>query len=305
MASPLIIWDKGQYKQYVYTLWEHYKRGNPVKWRAIFEKLLLENGDFEDEWLRVAYATCLMRLGEIGLAEEQLRYSIRRAGERGDFDAQLSALMEMAVCLRQQGRYTQSVQLLNELKERWASPKRSIILPEAIALELAQIAIDIGDGDTAIAYLEGVGFSHQAQLLRCEAYLLKNQYQHCKRIAEALLEASGNDTATESRAHTLLGRQAKEQGDIETALDHFSTALLLLLQSNDVVAIARARSNLGAILIQLNMHHEAQHLLQLAHDAQSRLRDVVGIHTTSHNLRILYQALANQRSSIDDEYDGL
>lgn len=71
-----------RYKRWVRAIWPN-KQTNPTKWRVILEQLAI-NGEFEDEFIRVAYANCLRRLGEV--SDEQLPIAFGQNRRNGQID---------------------------------------------------------------------------------------------------------------------------------------------------------------------------------------------------------------------------
>jgi hypothetical protein len=70
-------------------------------------------------------------------------------------------------------------------------------------------------------------------------------------------------------------------------------AVWLLEKEQDLFALARAQSNLGALFIAPETYGEAQDLLLRAQEIQSRLGDKVALKITQHNLRELRSLIAS------------
>jgi hypothetical protein len=85
----------------------------------------------------------------------------------------------------------------------------------------------------------------------------------------------------------VLGRCFARQKNAVTARRHLELAVTILEQYDDPFALARAQSNLAAILIEGHDYDEAELLLERARDVQARVGDQLGLTATEHNLRLL------------------
>ncbi len=97
-------------------------------------------------------------------------------------------------------------------------------------------------------------------------------------------------------AYTTIGRTYEGEGQLDLAESYFTRVVSLLEQADDPYALARAQTNLAALLIKMRDHGrehaaaDARQLLTAAETTQTLLGDQVGLMTTRHNRSILHNA---------------
>ena len=87
-------------------------------------------------------------------------------------------------------------------------------------------------------------------------------------------------------------RSYQEQQDYEKAHTYLTDAVTLLQRLDDIFRLARAQTNLAAVLIELRRFADAGMLLKEAMRVQSRLGDKVGLSATRHNQSVLGSYIA-------------
>jgi tetratricopeptide (TPR) repeat protein len=122
--------------------------------------------------------------------------------------------------------------------------------------------------------------------LQSEALLALGNYDSCRAVAEGALRESSGDLVTDASLYTVIGRSYQAQGNDEQARRYLTEAVVLLERLDDGFALARAQTNLAAVLIALERYDDAGVLLARAEQVQAQLGDRVGLNTTQHN-RIL------------------
>lgn len=263
-----------------HTWREGVKNGHPVHWRHILEK----HRSLINTPLRLAYAICLRRAGDVAASERYLNDCLAESGKEGDFLLQAEIMVEIAVLLRQRGEYEKAQHLLQRAAiQSRANPK----LQQRIALELTQIAVDSGDARLAQQYLHHLPEDATTRLLYAEVYLLNRKFDDCWKLALIIVDNPAEPIQQQASAHTILGRCYQAQNRIEQAIAHFDAARILFERVGDGFAAARAQSNLAAMLLTLQRLDDAEKLLLQARSLQSQLHDVVGYNATQSNFNVL------------------
>jgi hypothetical protein len=126
------------------------------------------------------------------------------------------------------------------------------------------------------------------QLIRAELAIRLNEFELGENIIFDLLSTTKLKSTAIGRAYTLLGISRHTQGDTRGAKRFFAAAETMFETStDDPYGIARAKSNLAAVLIELGSHRSAAKLLQDAARIQKAIQDHVGLATTIHNQGVL------------------
>ena len=103
--------------------------------------------------------------------------------------------------------------------------------------------------------------------------------------------ATGRAVALHRRALNLVGVASFALGELDAASDAFTKVLELATQSGDVLLLARASNNLGAIANLQGRHESALLHYHIALPAYQRLGQRRGLAETCHNLAITYRDL--------------
>jgi tetratricopeptide (TPR) repeat protein len=263
---------------------EGLRRGHWAVWRAILEAHFAETEAVPQD-LRIAYGMCLRRLSEWERAEQVFFNVVADCGRSGQFAEQSQALAEWSALSRYQGKYERAQALVDQAK-RYALRAHDAALIDSLALQEAQILLQQGRASEAHK-LVSTQASTSALALQSEARLMLGQYDSCRALAYRALEADRGDQATEASLYTIIGRSFQAQGDWEGAQHALSEAVVLLERLDDAFALARAQTNLAAVLIPLGHYEDARTLLNRAEAVQALLGDRVGLGTTQHNRAIL------------------
>ncbi len=233
--------------------------------------------------LRLTRGVCLRRCGQWHAATRAFEQILHIAGTHGYFEQQAEAMLELAVVLRYRGNYEGALKLLERASER---------IPASLAyllhLEWAQILVDSGDVRAVHNHLDALRHtSVRGELLRAEVALLQRDYTHAEQQARAILGWLPPKSAAVGLVFTLLSRCRAAMGDFVTACTYATRAVTIFERLDDPFALARARSVLGALLIEAQQHEDAEALLNLAAETQRVIGDAAGLYSTQHNLRLL------------------
>jgi tetratricopeptide (TPR) repeat protein len=259
-------------------------------WRLLLERQVQRNPLEAD--LCMGYAICLRRLGEWYLAEQVFLALISETGRRGMFLRQAEALLELSILLRYRGEYERVVELLVHGK-RIAATQKSDLMLSAIAVEQAQVALDLHDLMSAETFIADLSDSSRVYLLKSELFLFQGNYEQARSFSQLAIKGLDKDFSSYARIYTLIGRAFEQQNELETAQEYLTWAVMILEQQEDVFALARAQSNLASLFIRTGHYEEAEILLSAAEKIQLQLNDRVALAATLHNLRLLEIALSS------------
>ncbi|MBC6934221.1 MAG: ATP-binding protein [Chloroflexi bacterium] len=275
--------DSEQRRNWINAIWrEGLQRGRYAVWKHLFQT----HSHLLNPPAQIAYAVCLRKVGEWGQAQQVLETIIFQAGRAGAFPDQAGASLELAVLLRQAGAYERATVLLARA-ERIARRYQDRDLLRAVEIEKAQIAVDRGDTQNALAILSLLPQSRRVRFLLGETWLLVKQAEPCRTAAHQLILETSDNPAELASAYTLLARVCEQAEDWEAARLYFSSAVTLLETQHDLFALARAQVNLGALMMHAESWDEAHYLFTAAEAIQERMNDRVALEVTRHNLRLL------------------
>jgi tetratricopeptide (TPR) repeat protein len=282
----LTSWLDLSQQQYISWLHQVYReglrRGHYSQWRTIFEKFLPP----DDLEMTLAYGVCLRQLMDWSGAKALFEAVARTAGQRGLFELQASAVIELATIFRHLGEYDKASNLLFRIEShvaRWQNDS----LWQAFRLEQAQVALDQGQYIELQHFLTGLPESRRKAAIQSEIYLALSDLDNAYQTAQKALELVEKNPGAEARIHALLGRIYEKLGEYHQARQHTAIALTMTEQQNDLFALARIQSNLGALLMREKLKPEAYELLKQAEELQLRIKDRAGLAVTRHNLRML------------------
>lgn len=281
LLNPWLKIDASDYAQYIY-------REDEVTQRWTNKRIILERGfntSAPDVNTGIAYATCLRHLGENRAARSILNYLLKYAGQRGDFANQPLILKEISVIERQTGNYENAHLLISNAAKMADNQSLDAAIVDVIALEQAQIAVDTRNIEGLDRMLRDLPSDPKTDILRSEAYLIRNDFVTARRLAESVLVSPDISLLASAHVHDVLGRIYEKLGDYIRAQEHFSWCLMILEKEGDLYSVARAQSNLGGTLIRLKYYEEAGILLKSAENHQILLHDFTGLAVTRHNLK--------------------
>ena len=260
------------------------QHGNWAVWRAILESMV-RSEDGEPE-LRLAYGICLRRLADWSGAQQVFYQVASDCGRAGQFDLQARALVEWSMLAKYQGNFQQAGALLDQAK-RFVQRTKAHDLLETVTLQEAQLLIQAGKGVEAFKLLITLPETGRGLALQSEAQLLLGNFKLCRTLAERALTSLEDDRVTEASLHTIIGRAEQQQGDLEGARRELTLVVTLLERLGDSFGLARAKTNLAAVLIPLARQRDARLLLADAEQTQVKLGDKVGLQVTRRNRDIL------------------
>ena len=275
-----------QRAEWISRLWKSALiRGHWAKWRMIFEDYMRQV-ETVDPYLRIAYGICLRRLAEWEDAQ-QIFYNVSlECGRSGHFAEQARALLEWSVLAKYRGEYERAEALIGQAKRYALRVHDDELLREATIRE-AQLLIEQGSGTEAYKLLTALPESLRVLALQSEAQLVLGNYSACHALAERALKLSDNDQATQASVRTIVGRSYDSEEDQAQAHSYLTDAVTLLQRLDDIFALARAQTNLAAVLIPMKRYADAEMLLTSAEQVQILLGDRVGLSATRHNRNIL------------------
>jgi tetratricopeptide (TPR) repeat protein len=290
-------------EQVLFRKWD--SLATQLDWMTSFWKIGLEQGHIA-QWLAIleaakadllpelwmAYGVCLRRAGQWEDAHEALRRASQECGFRGDFSTQIQVMIEWAVLMRLQGDYGNAAAILQQAERGTGITDPAQF--KRIQYERSQIALDQGDGNSALQYLQELETTTDVIVSRCEALFLLEEYERCKTAAALALERSLPEPRAEASLYTLIARSHEAIGQIDAAVTYFSLALTILEPTVDISAIARAQANLAASLLKLGKAQQAQRLLERAKPVFTMLEDTVAYHAAMHNQRLVDIFLSRQ-----------
>lgn len=268
------------------------ERGHIGRWRLILESLV-RDGAALDSSLRALYGVILRRLGDWDGAEAVFLDVTAELGRVGQFRDQALVLLEWSLAAKRKGDYRHA---LNLIEQAGKLRRKEDDLRGRLALLEAHIWVEAGEAERALRLLAGFPEPLSVRLLivKSEAYLSLGEYAVSRQYAEAalrLIEAGRSDLVTQASLYTTSGRAYEGEGDLAAAESAFSRVVSILEQAEDAYALARAQTNLAALLIKRHGYADARRLLNAAESVQVKLGDQVGLMTTRHNRAILHQAL--------------
>ena len=211
----------------------------------------------------------------------------------------IASLIELAVVHRSQGRLRSaaaSVRTALPLAERL----KDAGAVERCKLELAQLALDLGEPLQALEELRAAAPLARWHALASEAHLLLGEFEQALDHAQHMLTIVGQSVPNRARAEAALGRIYLAQNRLERAEDHLSLAVSYLEKSQDMAGWARASSALGEVYRRQNQFEWAADCLEEAVAIQRVLQDRVGLVTTLENWLKLHLALADQALAAED-----
>lgn len=259
--------------------------------RADWQKLLHEYAvprDADTLPLTLGYAIGLRSIAQFEQANSALNAIIAFCGERGLFDIQNRAMYELAVLYRMIGRYENAAALLYVVR-RYAVVHSDSNLFNAATSEEARIALDMRDLERSELLLDSSEATLMSEMLRAELLLLKRDYAQCLELLSRLLQRYEMRMDVVARIHTLSAQALRGVGELRRAGEAQIAAVTLIERGDydDPYGLARAWSNLGALLSEMRDYPEAQILLQRAASLQARIKDPVGLAATRHNQALL------------------
>lgn len=263
---------------------------NAAEWLSLLDFQRRIAGELGHE-LEIAYAVCLRRLGELDHAALMFASIVSQSGKVGDFKAQAYALIEWSLVTSLRGNYSASEDLLNQaMRSKWA--EQDMAFRRQITLMSAQLSVEKRDGKTAFAQLRHLTIDSEVLALLAESCLLVNDIRMALRLAEQSLAGIGENLPLRVRLCTVIGRCRERTNHLDAAQRYLAEALFCAQRLEDRFSIARAQSNLAAVLLERGKFIEAHELLAQAVTVQSRLGDNIGLQTTSHNRQLLERRVA-------------
>ncbi|RMG83473.1 MAG: hypothetical protein D6712_12945, partial [Chloroflexi bacterium] len=272
-------------QQWLQSIWRYaLKNRSNALWRQLFATYLTHTPN--DVPIRQALAICLRRLGEWHEAEQELHRAMTYAGEIGDFKVQASVILELGILAKLRGQFTLAYEYLTDAAsraKRYADEKTYI----HAQVELAQLALEIGDASTTEELLESIT-TDRAALLRAEALCAQGDVEHGIRMAKAIAARfhASNQQSELAATYSLLGKVYYQLGKVNAAHRYCTLAYQLYTQMDNPFWLARAKTNLAACLIALGDIPTARNFLRDAASIQRALGDKLGLELTLHNLRL-------------------
>ncbi len=267
------------------SLKEALRRGHCARWVTIIENFHKRYGT-NDISLNIALGMCLRRVSQWPQAHQILEQAMFDAGRAGEFYQQGKALFELGVLYRQQGYYEKGATILekaDKIFSRYASEDAM----NDLRIERAQVALERGDAQQAQIYLRDLPLTGRTLAMYSEIYLLLGDFAQSLDFAQQAIALNSDNPAAVGRLYASIGRIYDQYVELDSAFNYFARAVTILEREGDIWALARAQSNMGALLIRLENSYEAYEILSKAENMQVMLGDRVGLETTRHNFRVL------------------
>jgi tetratricopeptide (TPR) repeat protein len=180
-------------------------------------------------------------------------------------------------------------------------------IPSDPILDRARASADVGAWGEVLALLEPRAATCQqdgvSALLYGEALIYTGHERSAVRWlrgTEPRLREAG-DRAAQRRAVNMIGAACLALGELEDASAEFARALELATQAQDLLVLARATNNLGAIANMQGDHERALSHYRLALPTFQRLGQRRGLASSYHNLAITYRDLGELEESDEHE----
>ncbi len=163
--------------------------------------------------------------------------------------------------------------------------------------ERARSLADVGAWPELVQLLRddanAVADDAELRVLLGESLVRTGQEREARHWLESILPSlvGRHEDALHRRALNLLGVAAFALGDLDAARAAFTSALERATQADDVLLLARASNNLGAIANLQARHESALLHYRIALPAYQRLGQRRGLAETYHNLAITYRDL--------------
>lgn len=251
-----------------------------------------------DHWSqKLGYGICLRRLSDFSQAESIFERFISDTGQKGVFLEQGRALIELSVVFRLRNQFIKALAslervayLLIRLPDSENAP-----LKQHLFAEQAQIMINLNKLDAANELISRLKYSSQYVILRGQMCFLREDIVG---IEDLITEIASHPDSKEneyiiSRFYTYLGQIHRRNGEFSLARSFLGLALMLASKiDGDVLGLAQAQSNMGALLVDLEEFDAAADLLQSAENIQQKFHDRVALFATRHNINLLNMRLA-------------
>lgn len=294
LASPLKPTALDAQSRLIHAYLPRAASAHSADWRAIIEEYVRLGGILSLD-ARLLYGVLLRRLQVWDSAGAVFMDVVAATGRRGDFRLQADALLEWSLALKYQGDYGRAQQLITQAQRltlRLITRLSDDGLRERLALQAAQLLVETEKPSEALALLTGLPLTPRLLTVQSEALLALDDFFASRRAAELALQVPDLDPGTQASLYTVIARSYEDEGALDAAEPFFARTVMLLEQVGDAYRLARAQSNLAALLIKRQGYADARTLLNRAESTQVRVRDQVGLMATRHNRTILHRHLA-------------
>ena len=180
-------------------------------------------------------------------------------------------------------------------------------IPSDSILERARALADAGAWSEVLALLEPRAATCQrdgaSALLYGEALIYTGNERKAVNWLRGTEPRLGDvgDKASQRRAVNMIGAACLAIGELDDASGEFARALELATHSEDLLVLARATNNLGAIANMQGDHERALSHYRLALPTFQRLGQRRGLASSYHNLAITYRDLGELEEADDHE----
>ncbi len=246
---------------------------------------------------RLGFAITARKQHEYHAAGSLFRQVIAATGQQGAFALQSEAVLEEAILLRLQGRYSQAMRQLDWIRKQ-PLMNSNPSFADRVYHEIAQSLLEQGEGAEAEAYLERINAAYSPRWMQqhVESLALQGRIEEAAQRALDTLERY-DDTLTQPERialFTVLGRVHLQAERAELAVNWFSEALHIAEDSQHRLLMGRCMSNLAGALLSAEQIAEAHPLLEEAQRIQNVLHDPLGLTVTRKNLSVLRRKQVNQ-----------
>jgi tetratricopeptide (TPR) repeat protein len=255
--------------------------GHWLLWEATLQQLKSVPGI----WLDYEKARVLRWQGQLIQSGQLLSQMIPAMGAAGDFEAYACGLVELATVYSYRSHFDAARAALNDAYHYFDRVQDASGL-----LQVNLLLARLSPPDEALTLLKGIPQQTAAVYSAlCEAALRMPDAKQAVHYAEQAIDHTEPNTAAYGRMLAMLARATHEAGDLRNALAYQEQSVNVLMQTQDVMGLARAKNNLGVL------YHDAgeddavvKSVLRTAYDDFLRLQDAEGLQTVRLNLESVH-----------------
>jgi len=250
-------------------------------------QLLLSEYKEDDLETSLFWGICVRNSGNWRAAYHHFEKLAYDAGNIGEFNIQMRALLELSITLRLMGKNKSALAVINQIK------KQKVSLPdtymEQILFEQAELDIELRMPE----FTENIIFQLPEKPRRTYLYLLylinfkRSSLEKLETVAESVIELFSNDYRALARIYTLVGMVMIEHYHYTESVAYFTSAMTLAEQIDDLFILGRSQTNTASALIHIQKYSHACDLLMRSAKIQHTIGDTIGLAITTYNQKLL------------------
>ena len=241
------------------------------------------SGQFEVQRLQKQIRLLLLD-SQIKAAEAVAKKAIEQFGKRGDFVNQSYIVASYGKLLRRTGQYEVAREHFDKVLQT-SKRYQDTNLTEIAAINLAQIAIDVGDYPLASFYLSSVDNTVKIEIMTLEVEFMRREYDFVREHILQNLDELIRGQHQIGQHFNLLGRTYFELEQYDKAELSFLFAVSSFEATHDILSLGRSYANLAAALMKITPKDKTKisEFLDLAEEFNVKGIDTVGLLVTHHN----------------------